>query len=84
VLFDAIAMILAPEVAQKLTRDAAAVGFVADAYAHLKAIGHCGGSKVLLERAGVDPDDGVIPYEQLPEAAKHRYWNREPQVRNLA
>ena len=58
VLFDAIAMILAPEVAEKLTKDSAAVGFVSDAFAHLKAIGHCNGSKVILARAGIVPDGG--------------------------
>ena len=84
VLFDAIAMILAPEVAEKLARDAAAVGFVSDAFVHLKAIGHCNGSKVILARAGIEPDEGVGPYSTLPEMAKRRYWAREAKVRDLA
>jgi len=84
VLFDAVGMILAPEAAQKLARDAAAIGFVMDAYAHLKAIGHCKGSQVILDRAGIAPDEGVVPYDRLPETAKRRYWAREATLRDLA
>lgn len=84
VLFDAIAMILMPDQAEKLARDAAAIGFVMDAFAHLKAIGHCQGSKVILERAGIEPDEGVGPWQELPGMAKRRYWAREPDVRDLA
>lgn len=83
-LFDAIAMILAPEAAKKLARDAGAVGFVMEAYAHLKAIGHCDGSKIILERAGIEPDAGVGHYDTLPEMAKRRYWDREATLRDLA
>ncbi len=32
---------LMPDRAEKLARDSAAIGFVMDAFAHLKAIGHC-------------------------------------------
>lgn len=49
VLFDAAAMILMPDQAEKLAKDSAAIGFVMDAYAHLKAIGHCRGSAVILD-----------------------------------
>lgn len=84
VLFDAIGMILAPEAAKKLARDSAALGFVMDAYAHLKAIGHCKGSQVILDRAGIEPDAGVGAYDTLPDLAKRRYWDREPNLRDLA
>ena len=84
VLFDAVAMILTPEAARKLARDSAALGFVMDAHAHLKAIGHCGGSQVILDRAGIGPDEGVGPYGDLPEMAKRRYWAREATLRDLA
>ncbi|GLS87409.1 catalase [Cypionkella aquatica] len=83
-LFDAIAMILAPDVAEKLAKDSAAVGFVNEAFVHLKAIGHCNGSKVILARAGIEPDAGVGHYSKLPETAKHRYWAREATIRDLA
>ncbi|MFT3690354.1 catalase [Paenirhodobacter sp.] len=84
VLFDAIGMILMPDQAQKLARDSAAIGFVMDAFAHLKAIGHCMGSAVILDRAGISPDEGVGPWEDLPGMAKRRYWAREPGLRDLA
>ena len=82
VLFDAVAMILAADEAKRLTRDAAALGFVMDAYAHLKAIGHCDGSKVILDRAGVTPDEGIVAYAELPAAASRRF--REAGLRDLA
>ncbi|UFM65960.1 catalase [Paracoccus sp. MA] len=84
VLFDAVAMVLAPQQAEKLTKEAAAVGFVMDAWAHLKAIGHCKASKALLDRAGIKPDEGVGPNDSLPGRAKRRYWEREPSLRDLA
>lgn len=84
VLFDAIAMILSPAEAQKLALNAGALEFVADAFGHLKAIGHCDGSKVILARARIEADDGVTHYNELPETAKRRYWAREPHVRDLA
>ncbi len=84
VLFDAVAMILSPDSAKRLSGDAAALSFVMDAFAHLKAIGHCDGSKVILERAGIEPDEGVVPYADLPGAAQRRYWDREAKLRDLA
>ena len=84
VLFDAIAMILMPDQAKKLAKDSAAIAFVMDAYAHLKAIGHCKGSAVILERAGIKDGEGVGGWQDLPETAKHRYWAREPELRDLA
>ena len=84
VLFDAVAMILSPDEAERLSSNAAALGFVMDAYAHLKAIGHCDGSRVILQRAGITPDAGVVPYAGLPEAARQRYWDRDAARRELA
>ncbi|MFE3836437.1 catalase [Pseudogemmobacter sonorensis] len=84
VLFDAIAMILMPDQADKLAKDSAAIGFVMDAFAHLKAIGHCKGSAVILERAGIGDGEGVGPWEDLAEMAKRRYWAREAGLRDLA
>ncbi|UXU76620.1 MULTISPECIES: catalase [unclassified Paracoccus (in: a-proteobacteria)] len=84
VLFDAVAMILAPDEAERLSRDAAALGFVMDAHAHLKAIGHCPGSKVILDRLGIAADAGIVAPADLPKAARRRYWDREPTLRDLA
>ncbi|MFD1797793.1 catalase-related domain-containing protein, partial [Paracoccus aurantiacus] len=84
VLFDAVALVLTNEAAAKLAKDSAAVAFVSDAFAHLKAIGATEGAKALMDRAGVEPDEGVTDLAGLPEAAKLRYWDREPKVRDLA
>jgi catalase len=87
VLFDAVAMVLPTAVAERLAADAAAIDFVRDAFGHLKAIAHCDGSKILLERAGVAPDDGVVGIKAVKafvKAAATRQWAREPKVRPLA
>ena len=84
VLFDGIALVLTEAAAKSLGSEAAAVGFVMDAFGHLKAIGHTNGAKPLLDRAGVKPDEGVIDLAGLPQAATKRFWTREPSVRSLA
>ncbi len=84
VLFDAVALVLAPEAAAKLSKDAAAVSFVMDAFGHVKTIGHDDGANALLDKAGVEPDAGVVPLDQFAIVAPKRHWDREPQVRLLA
>ena len=84
VLFDAIAMVLMPDQVDKLMKDSAARTWVTDAYAHLKAIGHCPGSKALLEDCGIEFDEGVVPNEKFLKAAPRRYWDRESGLRDLA
>jgi catalase len=85
VLLDAIALVLTQEAAEKLTKDGAAVDFVKDAFGHLKAIGHSDGAKSLLDKAGVEPDEGVVAFgEDFIAAAARRFYDREPKVRNLA
>lgn len=81
VLFDAVALILETEGAQKLCSEAAAVQFVADAFGHLKAIGHSPGAHPLITKAGIEPDAGVTTLDRFVDAAKLRYFNREPKVR---
>ncbi len=84
VLFDAVALILAPEAATKLTKEGAAVQFVMDAFGHVKTIGHDAGAKALLDKAGVEPDAGVVGLDQFAKVAPKRHWDREPKVRMLA
>jgi catalase len=84
VLFDAVALVLAPEAAAKLTKDGAAVQFVMDAFGHVKTIGHDTGAKVLLDKAGVEPDAGVVGLDDFAKIAPKRHWDREPKVRMLA
>ena len=85
VLFDAVALVLTTEAATVLSGDAGAVQFVADAFAHLKAIGGDEGARPLLDRAGVAPDEGVTDLgEAFIAAAARRFYAREPKVRMLA
>lgn len=84
VLFDAVAMVLMPDQVKLLMQDSAARGWVTEAHAHLKAIGYCPGSKALLDDCMIGTDEGVVPNNKFVKAAMRRYWDREPQLRNLA
>ncbi len=84
-LFDAVAVILDEAGAKKLSREGAAVKWVMDAFGHLKAIGASDAAKPLLDRAGVEADEGVCGLDAaFFEAAKTRQWDREPKLRTLA
>jgi catalase len=85
VLVDAVALVLSTAGTKKLLNDSAAVQFVMDAYGHLKAIGHTQEAQPLLDKAGVEPDDGVVVAGSgFIEAAKQRFFDREPNLRQLA
>ncbi len=84
-LFDAVAIVLDAKQAQALTKEGAAVKWVMDAFAHLKAIGADAAAKPLLDKAGVEKDDGVCGLDaDFIAAARTRQWKREPKVRMLA
>ncbi len=89
VLFDAVVLAMSEPGASRLAQDAAAVAFVADAYAHLKVIGHTPGAAKLLQRAGVPAGEGVIALNGdnaqpfLAAASKGRVWDREADVRPI-
>jgi catalase len=93
VFFDAIAVIVSDDGVKELARDSAAVGFVADAFNHLKIIGHVPAAAPLLRRAGVGDDladEGVVVLRDagsvegfITAAKKIRVWAREPKVRNI-
>ncbi|WP_445682656.1 catalase [Radicibacter daui] len=84
VLFDAVAIILSPEGCKMLMGEGAAVQFAMDAFAHCKAIAVNEGARPLLEKAGVMPDEAVVPPEKFGSVAGRRHWAREPKVRMLA
>ena len=84
VLFDAVALVLSAEGATKLAMDSAAVGFVMDAYAHVKTIGANPEASALLDRAGVEADAGIVSLKEFLNVAPKRHWEREPKLRNLA
>ncbi|WP_374944127.1 catalase [Sphingomonas sp.] len=84
VTVDACAVVLSSDACAKLVKEGAAVQWVMDAFGHLKAIGCNAAAKPLLDKAGVEPDEGVTDLDGFVEAAKKRYWDREPNVRTLA
>jgi catalase len=93
ILFDAVALIVSETGAKELAREAAAVGFITDAFNHLKVLGYAAAAEPLLRRAGITAalaDEGVIPLANvgavggfIAAAKKMRVWDREPKVRNI-
>ncbi|ATN36838.1 catalase HPII (plasmid) [Rhizobium sp. ACO-34A] len=90
VLFDAVALVLSEETANRLIGEATARDFVADAFAHCKFIGFTAGAMPLLAKAGVevDMDEGLIPLDNAKAASdfiiscrKLRLWAREDAVK---
>jgi catalase len=86
VTVDAIAVLLSDAGTKLLLKEAAAVQFVMDAFGHLKAIGATKEAQPLLDKAGVEPDAGVVApiNDNFVAAAKKRFFDREPKVRTLA
>ena len=84
-LFDAVAVLLSEKGTSMLLKEAAAVQWVMDAFGHLKAIGHTAEAQPLLDKAGVEPDEGIVSLDgPFVKAAAKRYFDREPKVRQLA
>jgi catalase len=86
-LFDAVALVLSDDAGRKLSKEAAAVDFVRDAFGHLKAIAADAGSQAVLKAGGVAHDGGIVDAgntKAFITAAKTRQWDREPKVRTLA
>jgi catalase len=87
VLFDAVYVALSDKSAQMLSTEAAAVGWVHDAFAHLKVIGASATAKPLLDAAGVVADAGVLSGKKadafLSTAARGRIYAREASVRTI-
>ena len=79
---------LSDEGCAALLKEGAAVDFAKDAFGHLKAIGYSEEARPLLNKAGVEEDDGVVALGKDTKAflapARTRQWAREPEVRMLA
>ena len=78
-VFDAVAVLLAPEAAARLGAVPAAKQFLMDAFAHLKAIAFDAGAKQLLDKAGIEPDAGVLAADDVSgfiAQARTRQWTR--------
>ena len=88
VLFDAIALVVSEEGCKDLLKESAAIEFAAHAFAHLKAIGHTEEARPLLEKANIEPDEGVLELssgiKDFIAQARTRLWKREPHIRVLS
>ena len=87
VLFDAVFVALSAEGAAMLTKEASAVAWVHDAYAHCKVIGATEGAQALLAAAGAIKDEGVLlsvgAEAFITTASSGRVWTREPKLRTV-
>ena len=88
VLFDAVALLPSEAGAARCCRMRRPRDFVADAFAHCKFIGHSAAAKPLLDKAGVQPDEGVVPLTGKKDVDAFvgalgalRLWDREPKVK---
>ena len=85
VLFDAVFIAVSKVGAETLSKEAAASAWVHDAFAHLKVIGASSAATMLLQKAGVVADAGVLVggdiSAYLKQAAAGRLYDREPSVR---
>ncbi len=87
VLFDAVALVLSDAAGKALSREAAALDFVRDAFGHLKAMAADAGAQAVLKAAGIKADAGVVGADDanaFVAAACTRQWAREKSVRTLA
>ncbi|MES2580231.1 MAG: catalase [Pseudomonadota bacterium] len=87
VIFDAVAIVLSNEGAKILSTESAAIDFIRDAFGHLKAIAVDNGGEVLVNKANITADKGVVnvsDIEAFISAAKTRQFDREKTIRTLA
>jgi catalase len=88
-LFDAVIVAPSADGTEQLTKVAAAVDWIRDAFGHLKVIGYVPEALPLFEKASVDPnaDEGLVDLSDkalddfIKVAKQHRIWAREPNVR---
>jgi catalase len=87
VLFDAVFVAVSAEGCEMLKNEAAAIGWVHEAFSHCKVIGATPEAQPLLDAAGVMADAGVLvgaqPQKFVTTASKGRIWDREPTVRTV-
>jgi catalase len=87
VLYDAVVIVLSADGAKLLAREATAKDFVSDAFAHAKFIACSEAAMPLISRAGITPDEGVIPIKTAADVVMFmtrcrelRLWKREASV----
>ena len=88
VLFDTVVIAVSETEIDTLKKQAAALNFIRDAYAHLKIIGCTAASIPLLEIAGIDLDDGVVEVDAsegtiayIDAARQGRIWPRAAAIK---
>jgi catalase len=69
VLFDAVVLLPSEQGVETMKDKPPARDFVADAFAHCKFIAYNETGAVLLDKAGVTPDDGVVAISDAADAA---------------
>ena len=80
VIFDAVAVVASEQGAADLVRHKPAVDWLSDAFAHLKAIAHTSEAVPVLQKAGVEQDDFVVPVSEAATIVANlseRNWARE-------
>ncbi|NDP47019.1 MAG: catalase [Sulfuriferula multivorans] len=89
VLFDAVVLAVSEAGAEKLATNPAAIDFIRDAYAHLKVIGCVEAADLLLEKAGIEQDEGVVSLDSnrgasafIEMAKQGRVWPRADSMSN--
>ena len=90
VLYDAVVLLLSADGAKLLANEATAKDFVSDAFAHAKFIGRTETAMTLIQKAGVEPDEGMILLKVAADAVTFigacrevRLWKREARVRTV-
>ena len=75
-----------PDVSKELEgpEQGAAVQWFMDAYGHCKTIAHDEATQLLLDKAGVEKDGGVVAVDKFVDVGTRRHWAREAKVRDLA
>jgi catalase len=75
--------------AAMLGREAAAIDWLRDAFGHLKVIGVVDAAALLLDRAGIEADAGIVAVDAgkgvngfIAAAKNGRIWDREPNLRS--
>ena len=87
VLFDTVYVVLSDAGGSLLSKEAAAVVWVHDAFSHLKVIGSTASAQPLLDAAGVVSDAGILigaKADASPTTATGgRIWEREVSIRTI-
>ncbi len=84
ILFDAVVVVAPAEGAEALARNPTAIDWIREAFSHLKVIGVADSATVLLDRAGIVADAGVVVLNGMTHigafidaATNGRVWDRE-------